>query len=127
MDQSSIGSARVTAEPAVSEVVHRALLSLGWAVRGGGAGENDQLEIVDFAAFRACSESEREARFPRADRHADRHAARRACVLVCRPDEYPDAPHDRFDAVVTEPVSAPRLLALVAALFPPREVASSEP
>ena len=123
MNQSIIGNARVTAGPAVNEVVHHALSSLGWTILGGGAGRDVQLEIVDLAAFRACSGSEREARFPL----SDRRAGRRACVLVCQTDEYPDAPHDRFDAVVTTPVTAPRLLALMAALFPPREVAGSEP
>ena len=123
MDPSAIGCASVTAEPAVSEVVHQALTISGWTVRGGRGTPKDQLEIVDLAAFNGCSGPEREARFPR----VDRHAGRRACVLVCRPDEYPDAPHDRFDAVVTSPVTAPRLLALVAALFPPRGVANPEP
>ena len=123
MEPSGIGCASVTAEPAVSEVVHLALSSSGWTVCPGRGTPEDQLEIIDVAAFRACSGPEQDERFPR----ANHRRGSRACVLVCRPDEYPDAPHDRFDAVVTAPVTAPRLLALVAALFPPRGGANPEP
>ena len=115
MDPSAPGSAAVTVGSPAREVVHEVLTSLGWTIRSGRGMPDDRLEIIDLTCYRTCSATDLDARFPR----TSQPGVCRACVLVCRPEEYPDAPHDRFDAIVTEPLTPERLSVLVMALFPP--------